>query len=218
MRKIRYALILISILLIVAYFILGLLTNYASVTIPQFLKERPYLTGVFIGVVLIAIALLTLGQDYLKNWRPALSRQPMAARPRIGDSMKHYKYDLFISYSHKDSDWVRGTLLPKLKKHGFSVFVDLYFKGGAFGPAQMEEGVKDSKRVIAVFTSAYFESEWATLENVMAQILDPAARKRKLVPVLRENCDIPLRLAGIHYRDLRTDNEQEWERLIEDLI
>ncbi len=218
MRVIRYTLILISIVLIIGYFILGLLTNYASVTVPQFLKDQPYLIGIFIGVVIIAIILLTLGQDYLKNWRPTLSRQPMTPRSPSGGNVKQYKYDVFISYSHKNSDWVQGTLLPKLKRHGFSVFIDTYFKGGAFGPAQMEEGVKDSKRVIAVFTEQYFKSDWATLENVMAQILDPAARERKLIPILRESCDIPLRLSGIHYRDLRAEDEKEWERLIEDLI
>ncbi len=132
--------------------------------------------------------------------------------------MTGYKYDVFVSYSHKNSDWVHGVLVPRLEKHGFSVFTDAHFKAGAFGPQQMEDGVKKSRRVIAVFTPDYFGSDWTTLENVMAQILDPAAKKRKLIPVLRQSTDVPLRLAGIHWRDLRTESDDEWERLVEDLM
>lgn len=214
----KHILVLVLIVLtVVGSAILSLLINYGSASTPQIFKQNPSWIWISSAIVIIILILSAYGNYFLDNWRSRLASLSMTPKPE-GNKMKEYKYDVFISYSHKDSDWVQGILLPKLEKHSFSVLIDTYFKSGGFGPMQMEDGVKNSKRVIAVFTKNYFDSEWATLENVMAQILDPATRKRKLIPILRENCDIPLRLAGIHYRDLRLNDEYEWQRLIQDLI
>jgi hypothetical protein len=37
---------------------------------------------------------------------------------------KEFKYDVFISYSHKDQEWVRNILLPTLEKQGLKVCID----------------------------------------------------------------------------------------------
>jgi hypothetical protein len=128
-------------------------------------------------------------------------------------------YDIFISYSHKDAAWVMATLLPRLELHGFSVIVDSRgFRSGEFGVEEMQRAVEDSRRVILVLTENYIGSDWAKFENVMAQTLDPGAKKRKIIPVLRETCRIPLRLRILQYRDLRDDDPVEWDLLVQDLI
>lgn len=127
--------------------------------------------------------------------------------------------DVFISYSSKDSDWVHEVLLPKLESHGFSVTIDFRdFKTGAFSVEEMERAVENNRRVILVLTPHYIDSEWTKFENVMAQTLDPAALQRKIIPILREKCDIPLRLRVLVYRDLRDDADKQWELLMRDLI
>ena len=35
-----------------------------------------------------------------------------------------YTYDVFISYSHVQQEWVRGQLLPQLEKAGLKVVID----------------------------------------------------------------------------------------------
>ena len=35
-----------------------------------------------------------------------------------------YQYDVFISYSHTDKEWVWGWLVPRLKKAGLAVCTD----------------------------------------------------------------------------------------------
>lgn len=128
-------------------------------------------------------------------------------------------YDVFVSYSHADSDWVHNILVPRLAIHGFTVCTDVAsFTAGKFGIEQMEEAVVESKRTLLVMTPAYLNSEWSTFENVMAQSLDPAAKLRKIIPVLVSDCDLPLRLRVLHYRDLRSDAPQEWDKLMRDLI
>ena len=50
-----------------------------------------------------------------------------------------YNYDVFISYSHDEANWVRETLLPKLENHGYSVIIDFRdFQGGNFSVEEMQ--------------------------------------------------------------------------------
>jgi len=127
--------------------------------------------------------------------------------------------DAFISYSHLDRSWVAGTLLPKLEAHAYTTLIDYRdFRAGALGIDEMERAVIDSRHTLLVLTPNYLASEWSKFENVMAQSLDPAAIKRKVIPVLREDCDVPLRLQILHYRDLRVDDDDNFEKLILDLV
>lgn len=130
-----------------------------------------------------------------------------------------FSNDVFISYSHMDADWVHNTLLPKLEGHGFAVMIDFRdFRGGSFSVEEMQRGVQESKRVLIVLTEDYVNSDWTKFENVMAQTMDPGAVQRKIVPILLKDCNVPLRLRILNYRDLRTDNSQQWQSLIQDLI
>ena len=126
--------------------------------------------------------------------------------------------DVFLSYSHKDAIWVRGKLLPRLEEHGYSVTVDSRdFRGGSLSVEEMEKAVLTSRRVLLVLTPSYLDSDWGRFENAMAQTTDPAVQ-RKIIPILRESCAVPLRLKILHYRDLRCDDDQQWAYLMRDLI
>jgi len=127
------------------------------------------------------------------------------------------QYDVFISYSSKDKIWVHTRLVDKLISHSFKVLTDSDFVGGAFSDEQMENAVQSSRHVIAVMSNDFFLSGWTKLETAMTRLLDPGAIKRKLIPVLLYSTDIPLRFRVMTYRDLRNDDKQEWERLINDL-
>ena len=92
------------------------------------------------------------------------------------------------------------------------------FRGGSPGIEEMERCTLESKRVICVFSPEYVLSEWTKFENIMAQALDPGAVSRKVVPVLYKDCDIPLRLRILHYRDMRIDAPEAWALLARDLM
>jgi len=36
-----------------------------------------------------------------------------------------YRYDVFISYSHRDTGWVFDWLVPRLKEAGLAVWTDV---------------------------------------------------------------------------------------------
>jgi hypothetical protein len=127
--------------------------------------------------------------------------------------------DVFISYSHSDKAWVTTVLLPKLELHGFSVMIDLRdFQSGAFGIEEMERAIEQCRKVLLVLTRHYVESEWCRFENALAQTLDPGASARKMIPVVKERCDLPLRLRAIQHRDLSRGDDAEWDLLTRDLI
>lgn len=128
-------------------------------------------------------------------------------------------YDVFVSYSHADTTWVSGTLVPRLEANAFSVMIDYRdFVAGSLSVDEMQRGVEQSRHVLLVLTPDYVRSDWSHFENAMAQATDPAARWRRVIPVLLRDCSIPLRLQIVHYRDLRNDDPQQWDLLIRDLI
>ena len=56
--------------------------------------------------------------------------------------MTAQKYDVFISYSSKDREWVRGELLQRIEKAGLRAFIDFRdFTRGAVSIKEMERGI-----------------------------------------------------------------------------
>ena len=120
-----------------------------------------------------------------------------------------YKYDVFVSYRHRDKEWVRSWLVPKLKEAGVRVCVDYEsFEPGAALVTEMERAVVQSRKTVVVLTPEYLESAWAEFENTMVQTLDIAARKRRLVPVLLKPCELPPRMAGLASIDFTSPDER----------
>ena len=53
-----------------------------------------------------------------------------------------YRYDVFISYSHQDGDWVWKYLLPRLERAGLRVCIDTRdFEIGTPSLVNMERAV-----------------------------------------------------------------------------
>lgn len=111
---------------------------------------------------------------------------------------QRFKYDVFISYSHRNKEWVRDWLLPQLKSTGLKVCIDHEsFAPGAPLLTEMERAVLQSRKTIAILTPAYIAggSGWTEFENILLQTLDPAAQRRRLIPLLLEQCELPIRLS-----------------------
>ncbi len=193
---------IITIIIIVTGFILSLLTNYASSEIPNFIKENQLLLWILIFVCILILIVANIIYNSFGQTAVKISNSLTQANKLGGDMSAIHRYDVFISYSHKDSDWVKNKLLVGLESRGFSVFIDFRdFSGGSFGIEEMQRGVLESKRVIVVLSPDYVQSDWTKFENVMAQTLDPGATNRKIIPILLKDCNIPLRIQILHYRE-----------------
>jgi len=123
-----------------------------------------------------------------------------------------FRYDAFISYSQKDSDWVRGTLLPRLEGEGLRVCVDFRdFDIGATSLENMENAVKNSRKTLLVLTPNWVASEWTAFESILLQTKDPIGRGRRLLPLMVEPCALPDRLQIFTYLDLAKPAEFDFE-------
>lgn len=128
-----------------------------------------------------------------------------------------FDYDVFISYSSQDKAWVRGELLTRLEAAGLQVIIDFRdFRLGAPSINEMERAVTTSRKTLLVLTPAYLASQWAEFENLMLQTLDPANRALRLIPLLKERCDLPARIGFLTYVDFTdsTEHDRAWQRLL----
>ena len=115
-----------------------------------------------------------------------------------------FPYDVFISYSHADQDWVWSWLIPRLKAEGLTVCTDQEsFDIGVPSLVNMENAVLASRHTLLVLTPAYVESQWTLYEQILAQTQDPIGLRQRTLPVLREPCELPPRIAMLTYVDLR---------------
>lgn len=136
---------------------------------------------------------------------------------------QQYSYDVLVSYNHKDKKWVDTELLPRLKGAGLKVCIDSEshqpgepFEVGTPVIKAIEKAVSASHKTICVFSPAYLGSEWCELEDILTATLDPAARQRRLVPILLQHCDLPPHIKGRLYVDFSSAgaHEQAWGKLL----
>ena len=133
-----------------------------------------------------------------------------------------FKYDVFISYRQQEPDrtWVRNVLSPRLADEGLKVFVDFRdFRLGAPVVTEMERGVEESRYTLAVITRRYFESGFTEFENVVSQHLGLEKSQLRLIILMREKCELSLRLRYRLWLEMKSDEELEsnMPRLVEAL-
>ncbi|MCB0107517.1 MAG: toll/interleukin-1 receptor domain-containing protein, partial [Caldilineaceae bacterium] len=130
-----------------------------------------------------------------------------------------FLYDVFISYSSADQSWVTQWLLPHLERAGLRVAID--FRDFVVGAPRLEEVqrfVTQSHFVITVLTPAWQESEWNEFATLLGRTLDPAARRRKLLPLVLQPTSLPPLLLAprLEVADFTTEAKrpQELARLL----
>jgi len=133
------------------------------------------------------------------------------------NSIGPYQYDVYISYSSKDSDWVKKDLLPRLEASNIEVFDIKDYVGGNRAQA-IEAGVKSSRKALIILSKSYISEgdEWDEYEVALFQYIDPVGRDRRIIPLLREECDVPPRISHLVEVDFSDPNEidQSWRLLI----
>ena len=125
-------------------------------------------------------------------------------------------YDVFISYSHTDSDWVWDWLVPRLKGRAKVCTDQESFELGVPALINMENAVATSRHTLLVLTPAYLASNWTMYEQILTQTQDPIGLRQRTIPVLRQPCEPPMRIAMLTYADLtgKRDAEAEFAKIV----
>ena len=128
-----------------------------------------------------------------------------------------YPYDVFISYSHDDEEWVTGTLLPRLEEAGLRVCIDYRdFVPGKSALLNMQDAALNSRHTLLVLTPAWVASQWTLLEGLMTRTDDPAGLRLRTVPLRLELCDLPPFIAMLTWVDFTRSDRLDiaWTQLL----
>ena len=142
-----------------------------------------------------------LGRDRYWANPPPLVDESENQPPPDGPPREH---DVFISYSSRNRKWVEGWLVPRLEAHGINPCVDYRdFTIGYPSVSSIEQKIQSCPAIVFVLTPDWVASSWANFESFLWQTQASAGIKQRVIPMLLEKCDIPLRLRVYTYVDLR---------------
>lgn len=110
---------------------------------------------------------------------------------------------IFISYSHNDKDFV-DTLASHLVKNKASVWIDRWeLNIGDSIIQKVQEAIQDSSALLVVLSKSSTKSEWCKQEITSGLLKQLESKKVFVLPVLLEDCEIPLFLQDKLYADFR---------------
>ncbi|MAW95224.1 MULTISPECIES: toll/interleukin-1 receptor domain-containing protein [unclassified Leeuwenhoekiella] len=119
---------------------------------------------------------------------------------------------IFFSYSRQDSDFVIH-LAQSLREAGAKVWLDqLDIQPGSRWDKSIEQALFKSSTLLVILSKASVESA-----NVMDEVSFALEEKKRVVPILLEECDIPFRLRRLQFADFTGNRNQALNTLIASL-
>jgi TIR domain len=89
----------------------------------------------------------------------------------------HTSYNVFISYSPAERDWVHEKLVPDLESAGLKVLIGRRdFEIGVPTVTNLERAIEQSERTLVVISPGWLENEWTEFEGLLTASADPAGR------------------------------------------
>ena len=99
---------------------------------------------------------------------------------------------VFVSYSHRQADWVHSKLEPCLRAGGAEVLIDhRRFVAGPGVVGQMDAAQDQADRHILVLSEEYLKSSMCRHEMERAIALDPRFSRQLVLPVQRDDTEAP---------------------------
>lgn len=124
---------------------------------------------------------------------------------------------IFISYCHRQGDWVWHRLVPCLKAGGANVRIDVErFKAGVGVIGQMDAEQDQCDASVLVLTPEYLTRPDCLHEMRRAIARDPNFANGSTIPVVLEDCDLPdgIKIPKPLWINLTNDKDSaEWDML-----
>lgn len=125
----------------------------------------------------------------------------------------------FVSYCHRQGDWVWGRLAPCLKAGGAEVLIDRErFEIGKAVVGQMDALQDQADKHLLVLSQDYLNSPYCCHEMDRTIALDPNFKSGIVIPVLRGTCTLPSSITGPNplYADLCDDSQSDpWTQILQ---
>ncbi|QOG03469.1 toll/interleukin-1 receptor domain-containing protein [Flavobacterium sp. MDT1-60] len=124
---------------------------------------------------------------------------------------------IFISYSHKDKDFV-DKLGIKLVEKRIKVFIDRWeMKLGDSITNKIQDAITDASFLMVILSKSSIASDWCKREITTGLMLELEKRRIVVLPLLIEDCDIPLFLRDKFYADFRSSFDNGLATILESL-
>lgn len=124
---------------------------------------------------------------------------------------------IFISYSHKDSDFV-DSLCRNLAGDRINVWMDRWeLKPGDSLVESVQSAMVSAGAILIVLSNSYVESSWCQKELNSGLIRELEGKGNIVIPVLYQDCEIPLFLKEKIYADFRSEWDSPYNYLCESL-
>lgn len=121
---------------------------------------------------------------------------------------------IFFSYNKNDKEFVR-RLSRDLQALGIRIWVDENeVLPGDRLIQRVEQGIEETQYLGVVLSRASVKSNWVRLELEMAHSKELAENKIRVLPILIEECTIPLSLHGVCQIDFRSGYENGFSQLL----
>lgn len=124
---------------------------------------------------------------------------------------------IFISYSHKDKDFVDKLALILVDKR-IKVFVDRWeMRLGDSITTKIQDAISEASHLMIILSKNSIASDWCKREITSALLLELERKRIVLLPILIEDCEIPLFLRDKYYADFRHSFEDGLDTVLESL-
>ncbi len=125
-----------------------------------------------------------------------------------------FSYDIFLSHNKADKDRVR-QLAERLRDEGFRVwFDDWVIEPGDDIVLAIEHGLEAARVLVLCLSIDALSSEWVKLERSTVLFRDPTNIKRRFIPMLFDDCQLPDTLKRYKYIDFRQGTDDAFNQLI----
>lgn len=124
---------------------------------------------------------------------------------------------VFISYSHSDEDFA-NKLATHLVKQNTHVWVDSWnLNVGDSILSKVQDAIEESSALLVILSKKSVESEWCRKEINSGLMRELEERKTILLPVLIDDCKVPLFLKEKMYADFRTSFDKGLTLVVDSL-
>jgi hypothetical protein len=122
---------------------------------------------------------------------------------------------IFISYSHQDKEFV-DSLAKQLVREKVSIWLDRWeLHVGDSLVSKVQDAIAGASALLVILSKASVESEWCKKELSSGLIRELGEKRVVVLPVLLEDCEIPLFLRDKLYADFRTDFDAGLRTILE---
>jgi hypothetical protein len=121
---------------------------------------------------------------------------------------------VFISYARSDKVFAQ-RLASDLEAQGIPVWIDAWKIGtGDNIIEKIEHGLQEAQYIIVVLSKDSTKSPWVARELGIFSMREISRQERNVLPVLLEDCEIPLYLRDRSYADFRGSYEEGLRQLL----